>query len=157
MVQSMMSRIDLPISFWGYALETAAFLLNRIPSKAVKKTPYELWIGKHPGLSFLKIWGCEAYVKRQASDKLASKSDKCLFVGYLKETKGYYFYIPTENKVFVAHNGVFLERELISKRVNRSKTSLEEVQEPQVTTEPSMEILQDSQPVVESTSSAQGP
>ena len=131
--------------------------MNKIPSKAVEKTPYELWTGKRPGLSFLKIWGCEAYVKRQASDKLASKSDKCLFVGYPKELKGNYFYIPFENKVFVAHNGVFLERELISKRASGSKTSLEEVQELQVATEPSMEILQVSQPVVESTSSAQGP
>ena len=89
MVRSMMNRTDLLISLWGYALETVAFLLNRIPLKAVEKTPYELWTGKCPGLSFLKIWGCEAYVKRQASDKLASKSDKCLFVGYPKETKGY--------------------------------------------------------------------
>ena len=78
-------------------------------------------------------------------------------MGYPKETKGYCFYIPSDNKVFVARNGVFLEREFISKRVSGSKTSLEEVQEPQVTTEPSMEILQDSQPVVESTYSAQGP
>ena len=131
--------------------------MNRIPSKAVEKTPYELWTGKRPGLSFLKIWGCEAYVKHQASDKLASKSDKCLFMGYPKETKGYYFYIPFEKKVFVARNGVFLEREFISKRVSGSKTSLEEVQEPQVATEPSLEIIQDSQPVVESTYSAQGP
>ena len=157
MVRSMMSRTDLPISFWGYALETATFLLNRIPSKAVEKTLYEFWTGKRHGLSFLKIWGCEAYVKRQASDKLASKSDKCLFMGYPKETKGYYFYIPSENKVFVARNGVFLEREFISKRVGGSKTSLEEVQEPQVATEPSMEILQDSHPAFESTSSAQDP
>ena len=156
MVSSMMSRTDLPISFWGYALEIAAFLLNRIPSKEVEKTPYELWTRKRPGLSFLKIWGCEAYVKRQASNKLASKFDKCLFVGYPKETKGYYFYIPSENKVFIAHNGVFLEREFISKRVSGSKTSLEEVQEPQVATKPSMEILQDSPPVVKLTSSAQG-
>ena len=92
-------------------------------------------------MSFLKIWGCEAYVKRQDSDKVASKSDKCLFVGYPNKTKGYYFYIPSENKVFVARNGVFLEREFISKRVIGSKTSLEEVKEPEVTTEPSMEIL----------------
>ena len=60
----MMSRTDLPISFWGYALETTAFLLNIIPSKGVEKKPYELWIRKCPGLSFLKMWGCEAYVKR---------------------------------------------------------------------------------------------
>ena len=64
MVRSMMSRTNLPIFFWGYALETGAFLLNRIPSKAIEKTPYKLWTGKLPGLSFLKIWGCEAYVKR---------------------------------------------------------------------------------------------
>ena len=122
MVRSMMSRTDLPISLWGYALETAAFLLNRIPSIAVEKTPYALWTGKRPGLSFIKIWGCEAYIKRQAFDKLASKSDKCLFM------------VPSENKVFVACNGVFLEREFISKRVSGSKTSLEKVQEPQVAT-----------------------
>ena len=80
MVRSMLSRTDLPISFWGYALETTAFLFNRIQSKAVEKTPYELWTGKRLGFSCLKIWGYEAYVKRQASDKLASKSDKCLFM-----------------------------------------------------------------------------
>ena len=153
----MMSRTGLLISLWGYALETIVFLLNRIPSKSIEKTPYELWTGKHLGLSFLKIWGCEAYVKRQVSDNLAPKSDKCLFVGYPKETKGCYFYIPSENKVFVARNATFLEREFISKRVIGSKISLEEVQEPKVATKPSMEILQDSQLVVESTSYAQGP
>ena len=55
MVRSMMSRTDLPISFWGYALQTVVFLLHRIPSKALEKTPYELWTGKRPDLSFLKI------------------------------------------------------------------------------------------------------
>ncbi|KAK8593638.1 hypothetical protein V6N12_045714 [Hibiscus sabdariffa] len=42
MVRSMMSHSDLPISFWGHALETAAFTLNRVPSKSVQKTPYEI-------------------------------------------------------------------------------------------------------------------
>jgi hypothetical protein len=59
MVRSMMSQSDLPLSFWGYALETATFTLNRVPSKSVVKTPYEMWTGKTPNLSFLKIWGCE--------------------------------------------------------------------------------------------------
>ena len=80
---------------------------------------------------FFKIWGCEAYVKRQVSNKLEPKSDKCLFVGYPKETKGYYFYNPIVNKVFVAQNGVFVEREFISKGTNGSKVQLEEVREPQ--------------------------
>ena len=89
MVRSMMSPTDLPFTFWGYALETTAFTLNRVPSKAVEKTPYEMWTGKRSSLSFLKIWGCDAYVKCQVSNKLEPKSDKCLFVGYPKETKGY--------------------------------------------------------------------
>ena len=55
MVQSMMYLTSLPLSFWGYALETIAFTLNREPSKSVETTPYELWFGKKPKLSFLKV------------------------------------------------------------------------------------------------------
>ena len=54
-VQSMMYLTDLPLSFWGYALETAAFTLKRAPSKSVETTPYELWFGKKPKLSLLKV------------------------------------------------------------------------------------------------------
>ena len=63
------------------------------------------------------------------SDKLSSKSDKCFFVGYPKETKGYYFYNREEGKVFVARNGFFLEKDFLSKRVSGSTVHLEEVQE----------------------------
>ena len=101
MVRSMMSQSDLPLSFWGYALETAAFTLNRVPSKSIVKTPYEMWTSKSPSLSFLKIWACEVYVKRLQSDKLTSKLDKCFFVGYPKETLGYYFYNRSEGKVLL--------------------------------------------------------
>ena len=44
-VQSMISLIGLPLSFWDYALETVAFTLNRAPSESVETTPYELWFG----------------------------------------------------------------------------------------------------------------
>ena len=67
MVRYMMSLTDLPLSFWGYALETTAFMLNRAPSKSVETMPYELWFDKKPKLSFLKIWGCDAYVKQVSS------------------------------------------------------------------------------------------
>jgi hypothetical protein len=62
MVRSMMSQTDLSLSFWGYALETATFTLNRVPTKSVERRLYEIWTGKYPELSFLKVWGCEAYV-----------------------------------------------------------------------------------------------
>jgi hypothetical protein len=77
MVRSMMSQIDLLLFFWGYALETAAFTLNRVPTKFAERTPYEIWTGKYPGLPFLKVWEYEACVKRLMSDKLTKKSYKC--------------------------------------------------------------------------------
>nr|GEX59040.1 hypothetical protein [Tanacetum cinerariifolium] len=48
LVRSMMSRATLPISFWGYTLETTAHILNLLPTKKVSKTPFEMWKGKQP-------------------------------------------------------------------------------------------------------------
>src|SRR6266496_3742894 len=96
MVHPMMSLTNLPLLFWGYALETGAFTLNRAPSKSVQTTPYELWFGKKPKLSFLKVWGCDAYVKNLQPDKLEPKVEKCVFIGYPKETIGYTIYQVSE-------------------------------------------------------------
>nr|GEY66371.1 retrotransposon protein, putative, Ty1-copia subclass [Tanacetum cinerariifolium] len=105
MVRSMFNLTKLPLSFWDYALESlesVVRILNMVPTKNVDKTPYEIWHGKAPNLSYLKVWGCEAYVKRDSADKLHQRSIKCIFVGYPKKTMGYYFYFPPENKVIVA-------------------------------------------------------
>ena len=99
MVRSMMSLTDLPLSFWGYALETTAFTLNRVPSKSVETTSYELWFGKKPKLSLLKVWGCNAYKKKIHPDKLKPKSEKCVFIEYPKVTIGYTFYHRSESKI----------------------------------------------------------
>ena len=72
-----MSQTILPVSFWGYAFETVAFTLNRVPSKSVDKTPYEMWFGRVPNVFFLKIWGCENYGKKMRSDKLDTKTSAC--------------------------------------------------------------------------------
>ena len=118
---------DLPLSFWGYALETAAFTLNRAPSKSVEKTPYEPWFRKKPKLSFLKVWGCNAYVKKLQPGKLEPKSEKCVFIGYPKEIVGHTFYQRFEGKIFVAKNGSFLKKEFLSKEVSGRKLELDEV------------------------------
>ena len=123
----MMSLTDLPLSFWGYALETTAFTLKRAPSKSVETTPYELWFGKEPQLSFLKVRDCNAYVKKFQHDKLEPKSEKCIFIGYPKETVGYTFYHRSEGKIFVAKDGSFLEKKFLSKEVSGRKVELDEV------------------------------
>ncbi|KAL0416529.1 UNVERIFIED_CONTAM: Retrovirus-related Pol polyprotein from transposon RE2 [Sesamum latifolium] len=61
----------------GYALETAAKLLNIALSKSVPWTPYEIWHGKPASYKYLRVWGSPAYVKRLVEDKLDSKSSLC--------------------------------------------------------------------------------
>ena len=85
------------------------------PSKSIETTPYELWFVNKPKLLFLKVWGCDTYVKRLQPDKLEAKSKKCIFIGYPKETIGYTFYHKSEGKFFVAKNGTFLEKEFLQK------------------------------------------
>ena len=78
-------------------------------------------------------------------------------MGYPKETKGYYFYVPNENKVFVTWKDVFLEKEFIPKKEIKSKVELEEIQEPQNPIEDKMDFDSDSQRVVEFESTTQKP
>jgi len=110
MVRSMMSYTDMPISFWGFALESALHVLNRIPSKSVSSTPYEIWHGRKPSLKHVKIWGCPAYIKKLNTDKLETRSEKGRFVGYPKDSFGYYFYLPTSQKVVISRDATFLEQ-----------------------------------------------
>ncbi|PKI43689.1 hypothetical protein CRG98_035920 [Punica granatum] len=113
MVRSMMSHTDLPILMWGYALQTTCYLLNRIPSKSVSTTPYEIWNGRTPSLKHFKIWGCPAFIKKQKTDKLETRSEKGRFVGYPSDSLGYYFYFPTEQRVVISRDAIFLEKQLV--------------------------------------------
>ncbi|KAL0405753.1 UNVERIFIED_CONTAM: Retrovirus-related Pol polyprotein from transposon TNT 1-94, partial [Sesamum latifolium] len=88
MIRSIMSFTKLPLSFWSYALETAAKLLNMAPSKTVAQTPYQICHGKPAFYKYLRVWGSPAYVKRLVGDKLDLRSSLCRFVGYPKETAG---------------------------------------------------------------------
>ncbi|GKA09041.1 retrotransposon protein, putative, ty1-copia subclass [Tanacetum coccineum] len=62
----MMSLTTLPMSFWGYALESAARILNMVPTKKVNKIPYEMWHEKVPNLSYLKFFETNL-IKQEAS------------------------------------------------------------------------------------------
>jgi hypothetical protein len=91
------------------------------------------------------------------SDKLTPKSDECFFVGYPRETKGYYFYNKAEGKVFIARNGVFLEKEFLSKGLSGSKVQLEEIQETLETVSASTEDPRDVQDVAQTVVEAPAP
>ncbi|KAJ9566323.1 hypothetical protein OSB04_002289 [Centaurea solstitialis] len=78
-----------------------------------------------------KTWRLEKVNPETISltEKLKPKSDKCIFVGYPKNTLGYYFYSPSENKVFVARNGEFLEEKFLNQENTRNDVDLQIVEE----------------------------
>ncbi|KAL0378773.1 UNVERIFIED_CONTAM: Retrovirus-related Pol polyprotein from transposon RE2 [Sesamum radiatum] len=76
----------------------------------LEMTPYEIWHGKPASYKYLRVWGSPAYVKRLVGDKLDSRSSLCRFIGYPKETAGYYFFDPAEKRVFVSRNAAFLKK-----------------------------------------------
>ena len=76
--------------------------------------------------------------------KARTQIEKCVFIGYPKETIGYTLYLRSEGKVFVAKNGYFLEKGFLSKEVSGRKVELDEV----LPLEPVGSAAQDDVPVV---------
>ncbi|KAM1649269.1 hypothetical protein ACFX14_010564 [Malus domestica] len=116
MVRSMICRVNLPKTLWGEAVKTANYLLNKVPSKAVESTPFELWTTRTPSLNHLHIWGCaaEAKVYNPKGRKLDPKTASCFFVGYAERSKGFRFYYPNSHntRIVETRKAVFMENNL---------------------------------------------
>ncbi|CAL8121723.1 unnamed protein product [Prunus armeniaca] len=96
MVRNMISKTDLLKSLWGEAIKTENYILNRVPSKFMPKTPFQIWTTKNPSLRHLHVWGCktEAGIYNPQKKKLDPKTISCHFIGYLSRSKGFRFYCP---------------------------------------------------------------
>ncbi|KAL0312877.1 UNVERIFIED_CONTAM: Retrovirus-related Pol polyprotein from transposon TNT 1-94 [Sesamum radiatum] len=114
MVNSMLSYSGLSDGFWGEAMLTACYLLNRVPNKRNKVTPYKLWYKKKPNLNYLRIWGCRAVVRLPEPKKksLGERGIDCIFIGYAEHSKAYRFYVIAPND-FISVNTVIESRDAI--------------------------------------------
>ena len=110
-----------------YALKTAAYILNLVPSKSVSKTPTELWKRYKPSLNHIRIWGAPEHVLVQKQQKLESRIEMCMFISYPKGTRGGIFYNPKEKKVIVSTHATFLENDYMNNFKPKSKVVLEEL------------------------------
>ncbi|WVZ50371.1 hypothetical protein U9M48_001629 [Paspalum notatum var. saurae] len=111
-VCNLLKAKGLPAWFWGEAVHTAVYLLNRVPTKAVEgKTPFEVWYGKKPAVHHLKTFGCIVYVKNTVPHlkKLEDRGRKMIFVRYEKGSKAYRAYDPVAKRVHVTRDVVFDE------------------------------------------------
>ena len=116
-----MTQTHLPITFWGDALLTTTFVLNRVPTKLVTTMPYELWTNRKPDLSFLRPWGCVAYVHNSSHKygKLGIRGKKSIFIRYSEQSKGYVFIGEQESGSvieFESRDVTFLEKDFPKQR-----------------------------------------
>jgi hypothetical protein len=68
-----------------------------------EKTPHEVWNGKKPSLTHLRVFGCDAYVNvpKENRSKVDKKVGKCIFIGYKHGIKGYKLWnLETEKVVY---------------------------------------------------------
>ena len=93
----------------------------------ISTTPKELWTGRKPSLGHVRIWGSPAHVLKRDPNKLEAMSEVYMFVGYPKGTKGYLFYDPKEQRVFVSTNARFLEEDYMIDNKPISKVILDEL------------------------------
>nr|GEY11540.1 retrovirus-related Pol polyprotein from transposon TNT 1-94 [Tanacetum cinerariifolium] len=112
MVRSMLKTKKMPNEFWAEAVDCAVYLLNRCPLKSLdNKTPQKAWNGLKPTVSHLHVFGSIAYVHVPSQRRLNhdDRSDKHVFVGYDKQSKGYKLYNPVTRKVVVSRDVEFNE------------------------------------------------
>jgi len=101
------------LEFWAEAVNTAIYIKNRCPTKALEsKTPQEAWTGRKPDVSHLKIFGYKAFahIRDEKRSKLDSKSMHCVFLGYCERTKTYRLMcVETKRIIKTSQDVVFLE------------------------------------------------
>lgn len=112
MARSMLKARGVPSKFWGEAMTTAVYLLNRSYTRSVdNKTPYEVWNGKTPNLHYLRVFGCVAHVKtaRPQLKKLDDRSTPMVLMGYDVGSMAYKLFDPVSHRAHVSRDVVFDE------------------------------------------------
>lgn len=107
-----MKAKGLPGVFWGEAVSTAVYLLNRSSSKGIAgKTPYKLWTGTTLAVHHLRTFGCVSHVKVTAphQKKLDDRSRRMIFVGYELGSMAYRVYDPATRRVHISRDVIFDE------------------------------------------------
>nr|GEX89942.1 retrovirus-related Pol polyprotein from transposon TNT 1-94 [Tanacetum cinerariifolium] len=101
---------SLPIDFWGECILTAGYLINPTLSSILNgKTPYTVLHNVEPPCNHLRTFGCLCYAHTKIGDKFASRSQKCVFVGYPYGQKGWRLFDLEKLEFFVSRDVDFLE------------------------------------------------
>ncbi|CAN0825128.1 Retrovirus-related Pol polyprotein from transposon TNT 1-94 [Linum grandiflorum] len=114
MARALRFQANLPIKFWGECILTAAYLINRLPLKAIAdQVPYNILFGTSPTYDHLRVFGCLAYAhnNKQHKDKFDERGCPGVFVGYPYAQKGYRIYDLQTHRIVTSRDVHFVENQ----------------------------------------------
>ena len=96
LARTLLNETELPKYFWADAVSTTCYVLNRVLIRPIlKKTAYELFKGRKPNISHLKVFGCKCFILKNGKDNLGeldSKTDEGIFLVYSLPGQAYKAY-----------------------------------------------------------------
>lgn len=111
--RALLSDASLPKKYWGDAILHVAHIINRVPTRALKRdvTPFEAYTGNKPSVAHLRTFGCKAYVHvpDERHQKLNAKSIKCIHLGYAEHRKAYVCLQRLNGRILESRDIVFDE------------------------------------------------
>jgi hypothetical protein len=111
--RSMRLHASFPLHFWEDVVDNDVYLINRGPSISLDgRILEEELTGKKVNYSFLKTFGCEAFVHihKENRTNLEAKSKKCTFIGYGVNDFGYRLWDYENNKIIRSRDVIFNEK-----------------------------------------------
>jgi hypothetical protein len=111
-VNNMIHYQDISMHLWVEATRTTVYVQNRLSHSALGfKTPEEMFIGKKPEVSHLKIFGCPVFVhiSKERRTKFDTSCKKRIFVGYCEVSKAFIIYIPYYHHIEINRDVTFDE------------------------------------------------
>jgi hypothetical protein len=112
MARSILAEYNVSDSYWAEAINIACHASNRpYCHKLLKKTPYELLIGRKPNISYFRVFGCKCYIFRKGSrlSKFEKKCDEGFLLGYSSNSKAYRVFNKTHGIIGEAYDVEFDE------------------------------------------------
>jgi len=112
MTKSMLKMKKMPNTFWGEAVRTATYILNKCPTKKLNQIPEEIWLGCKQSAKHLRVFGslCYMHIPDAKRRKLGDKSEPMILVGYL-ETGAYMLYHPINHSIMISRDVKIYENE----------------------------------------------
>jgi hypothetical protein len=123
LARAMILDAGLPTWMWGYALEAACHIRNRIPIGPKGLTPEEAYSGRRPHIGHLKVFGYLAYahIPKETGGKLENTSLATCLVGYMETSRQYKLYETIGRRIIVSTAPIFRENERLDFRWNNNE------------------------------------